>query len=177
MLQREVRELDPDADPVAVARTICLNQLEARPRSRAELETVLRRRLVPEAAAATALDRLTEVGLVDDAAFAEAWVRSRRSTRGLASRVLVQELRQRGVSAEHVEAAVSQLDDGDEATTAAALAERRARAMTGLPPAVAVRRLVGFLARKGYGGTVAHEAALSAVRGLGAVSPPAGDGA
>ena len=60
---------DPDADPYAVARTIVLDQLTVRARSRAELATTLARRGVPDDVAVSVLDRMEEVRLVDDAAF------------------------------------------------------------------------------------------------------------
>ena len=68
---------DPDADPEVVAKAICLRLLTARARTRAELREALAARAVPEAASAKVLDRLTEVGLVDDSAFAASYVTSR----------------------------------------------------------------------------------------------------
>src|SRR5271165_1842528 len=60
-------ELGPDADPEAVARQICLRMLSAAPRTQAQLATALRRRGVPEEAAAAVLARFAEVKLIDDA--------------------------------------------------------------------------------------------------------------
>jgi regulatory protein len=100
--------------------------------------------------AAEVLDRYDEVGLIDDAAFARAWVTSRHYGRGLARRALAGELRQRGVDGELVGEALAELDGETEAATARALVERKLRAApTGTPDAV-FRRLVGLLARKGY---------------------------
>ncbi|MDD9204853.1 regulatory protein RecX, partial [Georgenia sp. 10Sc9-8] len=62
---------DPEPDPEQVARTIALRQLSAAPRSRAQLADAMARKDVPEAVAEAVLDRFTEVGLVDDAAYAE----------------------------------------------------------------------------------------------------------
>lgn len=139
-----------DPDPVSVARAICLRLLTATPRTRAQLAEALRRRNVPDAAAEVVLDRLTEVGLVDDGAFAAAWVQSRHRGRGLARRALAAELRQRGVTPEAVTGAVETLDADEEVQTARALVDRRLRATVGLADAVRVRRLAGLLARKGY---------------------------
>ena len=91
------REDGPPADPVEVARLICLRQLEFAPRTRAQLAAVLSKRHVPDEAAEVVLDRFTEVGLVDDASYALAWVESRHRARGLARRALSVELRRRGV--------------------------------------------------------------------------------
>ncbi|PRC42606.1 recombination regulator RecX, partial [Mycobacterium sp. ITM-2017-0098] len=57
------------------ARALCLRLLTARARTRAELETQLAKRGYPDDVSASVLDRLTQVGLVDDEDFAEQWVR------------------------------------------------------------------------------------------------------
>ena len=135
---------------MAVARTICLQQLEHGPRTRAELAAVLARRGVPDDAAAQVLGRLSEVGMVDDALFAQMWVTSRHRGRGLAGRALSQELRRKGVDDEVVRDAVDALAPEQELQTARELVARRLPATRGLAPEARVRRLAGLLARKGY---------------------------
>ncbi|MPZ25122.1 MAG: RecX family transcriptional regulator [Micromonosporaceae bacterium] len=152
----------PPPDPAELAREICLRQLAVRPRTRADLATALRRRGVDDRVAAEVLDRYDEVGLIDDAAFARAWVSSRHQGRGLARRALGSELRQRGVAADAVGEALGQLDDETEAETARALVERRLRTATG-PPEAIVRRLVGMLARKGYPAGLAYRVVKEAL--------------
>jgi regulatory protein len=141
---------DPPGDPESVARAICLRLLTVQPRTRAELAAALARRKVPEEAAVAVLGRFTEVGLIDDRAFAEAWVGSRHAGRGLARRALAAELRRRGIDGETVGEAVATLDPETEERTARALVARRLPGTRQLEPAVRVRRLVGMLARKGY---------------------------
>jgi regulatory protein len=153
---------EPPPDPVERAREICLRQLAVRPRTRAELATALRRGGVDDRVAAEVLDRYHEVGMIDDAAFARAWVTSRHQSRGLARRVLGSELRQRGVAAETVGEALDELDTDTEAETARALVERRLRTATGTPEAI-VRRLVGMLARKGYPAGLAYRVVKEAL--------------
>ena len=51
--------------------------------------------------------------------------------------------------------AVEVVDDDDERAAARVLVERRARSMQRLDRATATRRLIGMLARKGYGGGLA----------------------
>ncbi|KPM57170.1 recombinase RecX [Frankia sp. R43] len=137
-------------DPLAAAREICLHQLAARPRSRAELAAVLSRRGVEEEIAGLVLDRLAEVGLVDDEAFAAAFVSSARAGRGLGRRALAVELRRRGVQPEVSEEALAAVGTEDEEVTARSLVARRLRAMEGLPAPVQARRLAALLTRKGY---------------------------
>lgn len=131
------------------AREICLRQLAVRPRTRAELATALRRRGIADEVADEVLSRYTDVGMIDDASFARAWVSSRHHGKGLARRALGHELRRRGVDPGTVGDALEQLDSDTEADTARALVARKLRTATGDPQAV-MRRLVGMLARKGY---------------------------
>lgn len=110
----------------------------------------MRRKNVPDEVAERVLDRLAAAGLIDDEAFAEAWVRSRHAGRGLAKRALAAELRRRGVADETVDDAVEALDPDQEEQTARALVERKLPSTRGVDPTKRMRRLVGMLARKGY---------------------------
>jgi regulatory protein len=147
--------VDAEPDPESVARAIALRLLSAAPRSRAQLEEALARRGVPEDVAERLVDRFTEVGLVDDAAYAELLVRSRHDERGLARRALAHELRAKGIDPDVAQEALAGIDDADELAAARALVRRRAAATAGLPPDRRRRRLAAMLARKGYGPAVA----------------------
>ena len=109
-----------------MARTILLDQLTGRARTRHELADKLRSRNVPDEVATRLLDRFTEVGLIDDAAFARLWVESRQSSRGLAKRALSDELRRKGVDAEIVREAVDEVDPADEEAAARRLGAQEA---------------------------------------------------
>ena len=85
----------PPVDPRRSGREICLRQLSVRPRTRTELADAMRKRGIPEEVAAEVLDRYGEVGIIDDEAFARAWVTSRHHGRGLAKKALAGELRRR----------------------------------------------------------------------------------
>ena len=137
-------------DPEAQARQICLRLLTAAPRTRAQLATALRRRGIPAEAAEAVLGRFTDVGLIDDAAFARAWVESRHHSRGLSRRSLSAELRRQGVETEEIREAVDTLDPEQEVATARRLVEQKMATTRGQPPEARVRRAAGTLARKGY---------------------------
>ena len=141
---------DADADPETVARILCLRQLEARARTRAELAAYLSRKGVPPEPAERVLDRFTRVGLIDDSALAESFVDSRHREAGLGRRALTLKLRQRGVADEVIESAVSVIDSEAELVAARDLVRRKLRTVATLEPQVQARRLVGMLARKGY---------------------------
>jgi regulatory protein len=133
-----------------VARKILLDALTGQARSRQELRDKLARRDVPADLTERLLDRFTEVGLVDDEAFARSWVESRQRSRGLARRALAQELRRKGVDDETTRTALDDLDPADEEAAARALVRKKLRSLRGVDRTTATRRLAGLLARKGY---------------------------
>lgn len=141
---------ESEGDPVERARAICLRLLTGTPRTRKQLADALRKREIPDEAAEEVLARFEEVGLIDDGAFADAWVESRHHGRGLARRALAQELRTKGVDSTLIDAAVSQLDSEQEEATARELVARKLRSTRGLDRDKQIRRLAGMLARKGY---------------------------
>ncbi|MEW1616115.1 MULTISPECIES: recombination regulator RecX [unclassified Streptomyces] len=146
--EREKRE---PRDPVEQARNICLRLLTGTPRTRKQLADALRKREIPDEAAEEVLSRFEDVGLIDDAAFAGAWVESRHHGRGLARRALVRELRTKGVDPSVIDEAVDRLDPDQEEETARELVARKLRSTRGLDRDKRLRRLAGMLARKGYG--------------------------
>ncbi len=148
--------LGPDADAEAVARQILLDQLTGRARSRKELADKLAAKRVPGEIATALLDRFEEVGLVDDEAFARAWVASRQSTKGLAPRALAQELRRKGVADDVVREALDEVRPEAEEAAARALVRKKLRSLSRVDDTTATRRLVGMLARKGYSSGLAY---------------------
>ncbi|MGI5129156.1 regulatory protein RecX [Pseudonocardia sp. CA-107938] len=148
-----------EADPVGVAREICLRLLTDRARTRQELAQALQRKGIPDEAAEAVLSRFDEVGLIDDAAFAGQWVRSRHRARGLSRRAIAVELRRKGIDDEVAEEALEEVDPAAEEARAHDLVVKKLRSMavtTAEEQQSAARRLVGMLARKGYGAGVAY---------------------
>ncbi|MET8029324.1 recombination regulator RecX [Streptomyces avermitilis] len=141
---------EPPGDPAERARAICLRLLTGTPRTRKQLADALRKREIPEDVADEVLSRFEEVGLINDSAFADAWVESRHHGRGLARRALARELRTKGVDSTLIDEAVGQLDSEQEEATARELVARKLRSTRGLDRDKRLRRLAGMLARKGY---------------------------
>src|SRR5690606_35758700 len=104
----------PSGGTVEQAKEACLRLLAVRARSRAELTRRLAAKGYTAEVADAALDRLAEVGLVDDAAFAEQWVTARHTYSGKGRQALAQELRRKGVAPEDSAAALSAVSDDDE---------------------------------------------------------------
>nr|WP_240629917.1 regulatory protein RecX [Specibacter cremeus] len=169
------REPDRDADPYAVARAIVLRQLTAAPRSRNQLADKLAQRLVPAGVAGAVLDRFEEIGLVNDAEFADLWVRSRQQNRKLARGALRRELAQKGIDPELIEQALAQVDDDDEHEAAEQLVRRKITGSINLDDRAErdkyTRRWVAMLARKGYNPSAAY-AVVSRVIDQSRNSPP-----
>ncbi|GAA3811668.1 regulatory protein RecX [Cellulomonas soli] len=142
---------DAEPDPEQVARAIALRMLTGAPRSRAQLAEAMARRDVPDEVTQRVLDRFTEVGLVDDVAYARMLVRTRHAERGMSRRALGVELRRRGVDEETAAEALGQVEDADEEVAARALVRRKLASTVGLDPQTRSRRTYAALGRKGYG--------------------------
>lgn len=148
--RREQEAKERAADPIAFAREIVLTQLTAAPRSRAQLAEKLRAKEVDEDVIDVVLDRMEDVGLVDDAAYAGMLVRSQMASRGLSRMALARELKRKGIEGEDAEEALAQIDDDSERERALQLARKKVATMSRLDQQTQTRRLAGLLARKGY---------------------------
>jgi regulatory protein len=137
-----------------------LRLLTARARTRSELAAQLTKRGYPDDVSARVLDRLAQVGLVDDRDFAEQWVRSRRANAGKGKRALASELRTKGIDDELIADALADIDSAAERARAEQLVAdklRRERLTDQSDDAKVASRLVGMLARRGYGQTLAFD--------------------
>jgi regulatory protein len=150
-----------------VARKILLDQLTGQARSRSELATKLAKKGVPEQMADRLLTRFEEVGLVDDEAFARAWVQSRQAGKGLARRALAQELRRKGIDDTVAREALDEVDPDEEVEAARRLVQRKMRSLHRVDRNTAIRRLTGMLARKGYPSGVAMRVVREQVEAAG----------
>jgi regulatory protein len=141
---------DPAADPEAIAQSIALRKLSTSARSRNELQSALASRRVPSDAADQVLDRLEEVGLIDDRRFARDWVESRQARRHLSRSALRHELQAKGVSREDIDLALEDVGRDEELGAARTLAGKKLGTMADLPREVQQRRIAGALARRGF---------------------------
>ena len=147
--------LDEDrANDVASAREAALALLERTRRTRADLRRRLRDKGYAEPAVASVLDRLAQVGLVDDADYARAWLAGRWGRRMAGWRRLEADLKRRGIAAEDIAAGRAALEREQGGTDELAGARRAIaqadRRYAGLEPRVRRQRLYALLARRGY---------------------------
>jgi regulatory protein len=159
------------ADEEAAWRAL-LKALERRSHATAELRRRLLQKGHPPAAVDSAIGRAREAGLLDDVAFARNFVES-RAARGRGPARLRRDLAAMGVAREHVDTALRAqwADPEDALTLAAELAAKRARQLAGLPREVRRRRLVAYLARRGFSGSGVVELVVRVLR----VEAPAED--
>ncbi|WP_448850941.1 regulatory protein RecX [Corynebacterium sp. 335C] len=153
----------------APIRAHALRLLDQRSRSREELRSRLTEDPEREREDVDrVLDDLEAAHLIDDATFASEWVRQRAGRRGKSRRVLDRELSAKGVAPHLREEALEQVSDADEHATAVALAEKKARTVRAVPADRAgrdkdLRRVVGVLARRGFGQAMAMGIAKEAL--------------
>jgi regulatory protein len=145
--------------------------LELRSRSIYEVTRQLTQAAFPAELVDGAVDRLLELGLLDDAAYAKAWVESRDRSRPRGESALRRELSVKGIEreiiasilAERAEAAESAAEDGDSGNPDAAAAERlltksRAALLRIADSRARRGRAYAMLARNGFDPEVCREA-------------------
>ncbi|MDO4254944.1 MAG: regulatory protein RecX [Kocuria sp.] len=155
-----------DEETYEAARQIVLRQLTASAKSRRQLEDKLADCNIPETVSVAVLDRFEQVGLVDDAAFAQAFVRSRSETRMVARPALRRDLQAKGIAPDLIEQALEQRTDDEERQDALTLVRRKMPTEPYLSQQLTqraqrdrlTRRLVSMLARKGYAPGAAYDA-------------------
>jgi regulatory protein len=141
---------DGEADAESVARTIAFRKLTARAHTRHELDQALQAKNVPPSVKKAVLDRMQELGLVDDVSFAVDWIATRQRRRHLSRRALRRELEAKGVERGDIDKALEGVELESELSTARDLVERKRATMPGLARDVQYRRLAGLLSRRGF---------------------------
>jgi len=153
-IEGDLLEEEVASDPYQVGTTIALTALGRRAKSRGELFSLLKKRGIAEEVANAILFRLQEQGFVNDYEFARYWSESRQRTKKVSRRIIIGELRSKGISDEIIEWVTSDISDDDEFTNAMRFAERKVNSLRRLEPEVAYRRLHGALSRRGFSGNV-----------------------
>lgn len=157
---------DPDAASVEAAVQRAGRWLALRPRTERELTTrLLEGGFGPDVVHA-ALDRLKDLRLVDDPAFAAQWIEERARRKHLSAAALGAELRAKGIDKDAVDAALQEAGVDEEAQ-ARDLALKTLRRLGNLPLEIQARRLHAALLRKGFSAESTQEA-------MRAVLPPEG---
>ena len=139
----------PNRDPEYLrAKKRALNMLGARDHSSAELKSKLLAREHPEEIVDELIGKLERSGLLNDAQYAQNFVRAKREERSLSKSALNRELNKKGIAQEAITQAVEPI--ADEHELAFGVAMKKARATIGLPRETRERRILGMLARRGF---------------------------
>jgi regulatory protein len=128
--------------------------LAYRPRSESEIRQRLLRHGFDETMIEKTLARLKEQGLADDAAFARFWIENRETFSPRSRRLAELELKRKGLSADIIEQATGEVDDGESAYRAA---QSRMRRLTTSDYQTFRRRLWQYLGRRGFSYSVIKE--------------------
>lgn len=131
------------------ARAYLLKLFKHRPRSRHEALTRLQQKGFSREIIESVLGQAARAGIVDDAKFAQLWVADRLARRPRSRRMLERELRAKGVAPEHIRRAIVRAELDEEAVARKLIAERLPR-LRSLDERTRLRRLVGFLRRRGF---------------------------
>ena len=171
---REGKRVDPTEleemvrrEELRRARDAALRYLGTRARSRTEIRRRLERGGFEAAIIEETLELLASHGYVDDAEFSRQWVEARSEGRGLGTRRLAAELRQKGVDREIIGTALGQVDPALEIEQAAGLAQKRHSQLNGEEPWAAKRKIAAYLQRRGYSWEVCEKALARVFRDLG----------
>lgn len=146
--------LHPDVEK---AREIALRKLDRKDCSVAEISESLAKKDFSQEVIAEVVDRFISVGLLDDLAFAKAWVENQGTVKKLSARAMAMQLRRKGISAEHIELALADHGRDREYQLALEFATNRCAKLLGLDRVVKYRRLSGALARKGFNPSLVHQ--------------------
>lgn len=124
-----------------------LKLVQHRPRSESEIRRLLRRKAVPDERVTEVVERLRQNGLIDDAAFAQAWVENRAEFRPRSRRALAYELSRRGIDEQTIEQSLREIDDEAMAYQAA---QRPARRYKDLEWNDFRQKMYRYLAQRGF---------------------------
>ena len=151
LTETEQHEIE-NGDGVIRAREATLRLLNTRMRSRKELAQRLSQKDYSDEVIKQVLDVLSRAGVVDDDQFARAWVNDRLRLRPAGMVLLRRELRSKGISDEIITRILNEHEGDDETERAWMLLAKRKARYAGIDPQVARRRMMGFLARRGFDG-------------------------
>lgn len=151
-----------EIDDPSLVLAAALRYLEARPRSTSEVRRRLLMRGYRPGLVDGCLQRLLDLGILDDAAFAQAWVESRDRARPRGERALRAELRGKGIDRQVVDDVIEARETDQpsaDADAARRVLERHASALARVvDPRSRRQRAYALLARSGFDSETAIEA-------------------
>lgn len=156
-----------DESPTVPVLTAAIKLLARRALSSGELQQLLVAAGYPDLDAEQAVAECEGALYLNDDDLARSVTRKLRDSKGASRSNIRQKLRERCLPPAAIESAISELDDDEEHALIRQTANDRARRMTGFDRQTAERRLLGFLARRGWAGEAASRAAREALDNAG----------
>lgn len=161
----EIDELDiveiQYGDDVRKAYNAAINYLSFRMRSKGEIRTYLLQKEYEEALIQEVLHQLEEYNYINDASFAEAYLRTQWKTNGKGPEVIRQELIQKGVGQAEIEGALSVYSEEAQTEEALKIIEKEVKKSKGQSTTQLKQKLEQALLRKGFSFSVISSAIQS----------------
>ena len=139
----------PDTEPLEAAKGLALRRLGRLAQTQSQLTTYLLGKGLEADLVQAVVDRMVEIGLVNDEEYAGMWIRSRRRTRQSGASAIRRELLAKGVTADLIEQSLL-AEPCDEFELALELGTRKWRSVQSLPEPKRSERLVSHLVRRGH---------------------------
>ena len=152
-----------ESKPLRQAVNRLLNQVARGGKSEQQLRDYLIKRETDAEVIDLAIEKVAQLGFIDDLALAQSMVRVRSEIQRHSRARIRRDLLTKKIPASIVETALAELDPALEMPAALELAQSRVRKLSDQPTEVVMRRVVGFLQRRGYSGSVAFQATKQAV--------------
>ena len=135
-----------------------MKYLTVKDRTVSEMQAYLDAKEFGEADVDAAIERLKELGILDDARYAQRFVETRLASKPVSRRHLWEQLKGHGVSEEHIRAAFETVDDGSEEENACVIAEKFLRQFRALEPEKRRERVLSRLLGRGFSYDVSRKA-------------------
>ncbi|MET0933687.1 MAG: regulatory protein RecX [Mycetocola sp.] len=155
--EQEPIDVVPEPDPESVEAAL-VKKLARRALSEAEVLSFGMDEGLTAHQANSVLDHLRDLGYVDDRVLAEQLKHALYERKGQSRAVVARAMSGRSIEREIIDEVLDDIDSGDELSAATELAAKRASQLTALDKQTLERRLVGYLARRGYPGNIVREA-------------------
>lgn len=145
------------------AKNVAYYWVDQAEKSRHELFTKIKNKGITDDIANEVLDKMEELGYLDDNRFAENFVYSKQTYDKLGARAITYKLKLKGVPQDIIDAALAGIDEESEEENAKLIALRKARVNKKLDTNKRIQQIAGMLARKGYSGSMIFRLAKEAV--------------
>lgn len=154
--QDKIGELEKESDIGKIYARV-LRFASLRPRSEKEIKLWFKRKNIDSSLGTEVFNKLKNIGLVDDGAFAKWWVGQRREFRPRSKIALISELKQKGIAREIIDEVLEGVDTSSELEFAKRVALKKLRVLSGLPFDKKKKKLFGFLGRRGFSWETANK--------------------